>query len=313
MEKKKYSFWVEQEYDFMKSLSETQKKESNAPTLNFNWDNNSKYKIEIATTLFFMGKPVSDNKTESIWQVSFIESDNTIHLDVVDKKNIKLDSQIKPLMEIIDQINKTTNSLELKLDKNKTIERVSNLKPILKKWETVKFEDLKFHQLADDHFNQIIRAYDFDFNNLHDSLKNNVLYQLFFYPQGLVKYPIQSTQIIATNKKTNSQLFPQHSVFYDLMYKSKIENEKIIVSCFTGLNEKFDKKLIMLDYEKNYASLLSSSFSYKFLIEGQYTHSMQGQLEKAVIYIKEQASSELYYVSQYNFTLLNEDKLKDKL
>lgn len=310
-EKRKFSFWVEDDekldYNYSKVQKEKVEKENNAKNIIYSFPQNTKYKIEISTSLYFLGKPISENKIESTWQINYNETDNTILIEVLDKKNVKIDSQIKPLLEIVDKINKTTDVLHLQLNGNKTVKNVLKLDDILKKWEKIKFEDLKFHELEDEYFKTIVKAYDNEFRTLTQSLQMNILYHIFFYPQGNIKYPLQDYRNIGESKKTISQLFPQQHIYYDLWYKSAVEDGKIQIFCSSQNPKNWDKQKLENEYHNNYAKLLLEPFHFKFSLESRYIHNVNGILENGKTYIKEQANEKLFYIGEYNITLLNNE------
>jgi hypothetical protein len=306
----KNKYFTDPEEVFNASISNTKilEKRSISP----NWQNNAQYKIEIATAVFLMGKQISENKTESIWHINFNNHQDAVNIEVIDKKNIKVNGQIALLVKLLDKINKTTDNLQLKLNEDGTIQNVLDIDAILKKWETIKFEELRAYELEHAQFKQIIEAYDTEFNNLGISINQNILYQLFFYPLGNVQFPNATSEKINNNIITTSQLFAQQKINYDLFYSSKINENKIEVNCYATLNKNWDTKAIGNVYKNDYAALLGTELDFNFLLEAKYIHALDGVMEKATVYIKEQANEGLFYISQYNFTLLKEVFITDK-
>lgn len=266
----------------------------------------AQYKVEISTSLLFLGKPISENKIESIWAVDYDQTSNTVEIEVLGKKNIKIDGQIKPLLEVVEKINKTTEFLHLQLNPDKTVKDVLNMKQVLEKWENIKFDELKSLELEDDYFKIIIKAYDEEFSNLSKSLQMNILYQIFFYPQGAIKIPMHKSTLLAENKKTMSQLFPQQHIHYDLNYRSKVLEDEIQVACTASPAKNWKSDLLQGEYKKNYAQLIPDHFHFDYVLEGKYIYDSQGVLRQCKNYIKEQANDKLFYIGEYNITLLEE-------
>lgn len=275
---------------------------------------NAQYKISISTSLFYMGKPVSENKIESIWQINYDEKDNTVLIQVLGKKYDKVDGHIKPLLEIVDKINKATDILHLQLTDVKTIKHVANRDSVLDRWEHIKFEDLKFHELEDDHFRLIIESFDKEFRNLSESLEKNILYKILFYPQDRIRVPALKPLKIAENSKTISQLFPQQEISYSLFATSTLEDDRIMVSCSAESAKGSNTDLLRAEFMENYAQLLKEPFDFSFSLDSKYEYNLEGYLQKSKSYIKEQASKELFYIGEYEITLLpqelNESNLK---
>ena len=212
------------------------------------------YKIEIDTTLHLMHKQVSNSQSENIWKISQ-NPDNSVQIDVLDRKVLKMDAQMRPLMEIIEKINHTTDRLALILNDDLTVKEVTNTANILKRWEQIKFEHLRVHELEDPHFVNIVNAYNDEFENLTNSIHLNILYQLFFYPKGKMQYPVTTPQLVSKNNKTISQLLPQQFVYYNLLYASRIEDDKIRIDCFAEAPVNWLKQNIKEDYLKNRGAL----------------------------------------------------------
>jgi len=262
----------------------------------------TRYKIAISTSLYFMGKQVSDSETESVWELS--GSPEALDVQVLDRSVLKVDQQMVPLMEIIAKINRTSNYLKLSLHHDFSIANLLNQDFILKEWERIKFEELKIHELENPAFAGIISGYDHEFGDLNPSLQLNILYQLFFLPKGMLSFPVHEPQRIFKNKRTTSQLMPQQSIYYDLFYTSKYDDKQIIVTCNATLSPEWPQDKISNQYQQNYYELLQLDFKFEYSIEAQYTYDHDGTLLKATVYVKEQANEGLFAISRYHFSLI---------
>ena len=284
---------------------------NNPRKIEYNYSPNSSYKIEIFTSLYYLGKPVTENQIDSTWRINYDSEQNSIFLEVTDKNRLKVDSQIIPLLDIVDKINKATDSLHLQLHTDKTIKNVINDKEILDRWEKIKFDDLKFYELEDEYFKLIVEAYDLEFNTLTKSLQQNILYQIFFYPQGNIVVPTAELNLIAGNQIVISQLFPQQFISYDLYSKSQEKDEMVEVICSSKVPNDWNKENLKTEFKKNYATLIEDAFDFKFSLESKYNYDAQGVLKSAKSYIKEQANEKLFYISEYKITHLEEDIFND--
>lgn len=296
------------DFDFQEIYDEQKKEESKSKYFTFIWGDNA-YKIDISTDLYVLGKSFGKNITTNIWNIQW-DKVNTIQIDVVDKINIKIDGQLKPILDIVDKINKATSKLKLKLNINNSFEKVLEINDILNKWEKIKFEELKFYELEDDYFKKIIIAYDQEFKKISESISHNILYQIFLYPQALVKYPMYNQKLICENICTISQLFPKQIIKYNLFYTSKLEENKIKVHCTTSVPNDWDKGLIFNEYNKNYAGLIQEKFDFKFSLEVQYLYNEDNTLRYIKAYVKEQANKDLFYISEYTFTQMKKSYKK---
>lgn len=294
----------------LKNVQEIQFEErskNNPRQIDYNFLPNSSYKIEIYTSLYYLGKPVTENQIDSTWRINYDREQNSIFLEVTDKNRIKVDGQIIPLLDIVDKINKATDSLNLQLKSDKTIKNVINDQQILDRWEQIKFDDLKFYELEDEYFKLIIQAYDVEFKSLTKSLRNNILYQIFFYPQGNVVAPAAELQLIGENQTLISQLFPQQFISYDLFSKSQEIDGKVEVLCTSKLTDGWNSASLQTEFKKSYATLIEDPFDFKFSLESKYNYDERGILKSAKSYIKEQANEKLFYISEYKITHLEED------
>lgn len=280
---------------------------NNPRKIEYNYPPNSTYKIEIFTSLYYLGKPVTENQIDSTWRINYDSEQNSVFVEVIDKNRIKVDGQIVPLLDILDKINKATDSLNLQLNNDKTIKSVINTKEILDWWETIKFNDLKFYELEDEYFKLIIEAYNLEFNTLSKSLQKNILYQIFFYPEGNVVVPTEEAKLIGGNQIVISQLFPQQFISYDLYSKSRIVDGEVEVICSSKVPNDWNTKNLEAEFKKNYATLIEDPFDCKFSLESKYNYDEQGILKSAKSYIKEQANEKLFYISEYKITHLDSD------
>lgn len=312
--KTKMTFLVEEDgfdVDFQKIYDQQKQEEKQACPIHFIWEENHCYKVDISTSLYLLGKSLGENKTSSLWKVG-LEKDNVMQIEVLKKENIKIDGQLKPLIEIVDKINKTTENLRLKLNEKRSFEKVLEMDVVLKKWEDIKFNTLKYHELEDDYFKQIVKAYDQEFESLSNSISLNILYQIFLYPQALVKYPMRGSKLIGDSIRTVSQLFPSQFIDYDLFYSSKKEDNVIVVNCISSAPEKWDNTTIKKQYEKNYANLIEEKFDFKFKLESRYTYNEDQSLRTIKAYVKEQANKDLFYISEYSISRINNNPEPEK-
>lgn len=280
---------------------------NNPRKIEYNYPPNSCYKIAIFTSLYYLGKPVTENQIDSTWRINYDSEQNSVVVEVTDKNRIKVDGQIVPLLDILDKINKATDSLNLQLNTDKTIKNVINDKEILDQWEKIKFDDLKFYELEDEYFKLIIEAYNLEFNSLSKSLQKNILYQIFFYPQGNVVVPTAESKLIAGNQTVISQLFPQQFISYDLYSKSQEIDGMVEVICSSKVPNDWNTKNLEAEFKKNYATLIEDPFDFKFSLESKYNYDEQGILKIAKSYIKEQANEKLFYISEYKIMHLEND------
>ena len=280
--------------------SETQNNKGKIPAgLDFTFFANASYAIEISTSLYYMGKPISKNTIESIWTTTFDKSSRIIKVQVSNRKNVEIDNQVAPLLELIEKINKTTEYLELQLNEDLTVAEVANLDSVLKKWEFIKFNELKVYELEDDYFKVIIAAYENEFKNLIESLKMNILYQIFFHPQGYSELQKGRSRSIAENVKTASQLFPQQHIYYDLNCKNEILEDGFQINSNSSKPNSFNTNNLESEFKKNYSQLLKEPFDFNFFRESQYIYNEDGSFLHGKTYIKEQASKELFYIGEY--------------
>ncbi|CVK17208.1 LysM domain-containing protein [Apibacter mensalis] len=275
-------------------------------TNHFSFAEESEYKVEIKNVLLVNDEPISENETENTWKIS--ENNLCAHVDITNKKIRKSTAQIRALIEIINKINESTNHLELALNKDGTIQEVVNKQEIWKKWEEIKFQDIKLIELQDDFVKIIIEQYDQVFKNITKAINMNMLYQIVFCPRSDLRYPVLYPQILKKNVSVNSQIFPQINIQFDWSYTSKENNEYLEFSLFAAVPATELQHFNEL-YKKEYADRLQSKFMPAFKIESQYFfHKKTEKFVKAILYVKEQMSEKLKYVAQYKITGLFDEE-----
>lgn len=265
------------------------------------------YKIEIKNLFLVKNDPMSENQTESIWEIS--ENKNAqVDIQVKDKKIHKYDTQLKTLIEVINKINESSDHLQIALNKDGTIQSVLNKNEILERWEEIKFQDVKFSEMQDDFVKIIVEQYNKAFQNISKLIKENMLYQVVFCPKNDLRYPVLYTQPLKKNIEVNSLIFPQKNIYYDWSYTGKEEKEYIQFSLQADVPSTRLQHFKEL-YEKGYAAMLQSPFNPEFKIEGKYMfHKQTGKLKQAYVYVKEQMSKELLYIVQYKITRISSDE-----
>lgn len=274
--------------------------------IHFSFGEKEEYKIEIKNLFLVKNDPMSENETENIWKIS--ENKNAhVDIQVTEKKINKSDSQLKALIDVLNKINESSDHLLIALNKDGTIQGVLNTKEIWDKWEEIKFQDIKFHEMQDDFVKIMVEQYNIAFQNLSKHIKENLLYQVVFCPKNAFSYPVSHSQLLK-NIEISSLIFPQKNIYYDWFYTSVEEKEDIKLSLQAEVTPVHLQQFKEL-YEKGYAVMLQSPFEPEFKIEGRYFFSKQtGKLKQAHIYAKEQMSKELLYMVQYKITRISSDE-----
>lgn len=272
----------------------------------FSLETGGKYEVEIKNALFIKDDLISTNETENLWE--FSKNSNGIEITITDKKILKSTAQLQPLLEIINTINKSTDHLQLALNKDNTIREVLNKTEILEKWEEIKFKYVKFHEMQDDFVKIIVEQYDKAFQNITNHIKENLLYQVILFPSGTLKHPVLYPMSLKNNIVVNSLLFPENNIAYDWKYTSKETKDHFVFSLTA--EAPFNKLQHFKElYEKGYKSILHASFSPVFILESKYFYNKKTlKLENAIIYAKEQMSKELLYIVRYKLSLISHDE-----
>ncbi len=268
----------------------------------------SRYKIGIQNSFYLKGEPMNQNTTENIWEIHEDSAARSLSVQVTDKKILKYDPQLKQLMDIISKINEASDHLHLQFNKEKTIWEVLNKQEIWNRWEKIKFEEIKLPEMQDEYLQMIVKQYDEVFQNIQKNTAENILYQLLFLQVSTITCPVEYPRRLVKDRRVNSLIFPMKYIFYDLNYKSYWENEQLIVSVHSEVRPDTLIQSFGEEYKKGYSSFVDSPFSFGFTIEGKYAYDKEtGILLDALIYIKEQASREVFYLAKYRFSLLKEE------
>lgn len=147
----------------------------------FSLGKEKQYKIEIDNSFFIKKNLMSQNQTESVWEIS--EENNNAYIKVQDTQIIKYNSQLKDLMDLVKEINKSSDYLVIALNSDGTMGEVINKKEIIDKWEAIKFEKIKQAELQDDFVKILIEQYNQAFEKITPYIRQNMLYQLIFCPK----------------------------------------------------------------------------------------------------------------------------------
>lgn len=262
------------------------------------WYKNAEYLINIKSYLTLGSGKANQTEIEQNWNVLPGEY-NHITIDSSPQRYIQSDGQMRAFYEILEEINKATNVLQLSLDTDKSILEVTNKQEISDKWSEIK-RDLHFFELVKESYEAFIHLYDKEFTNIDQNIKLNLLYQIMFYPLPVFRGGSFIDQMPVRN--TLSTLFPGEKISYDSQYRiSKKENGGYLVKL--DAKNKGDHSHFKSVYQDKYQRTLGGSLTYKYFLEGEYIYNEDSVLSEIMFHVKEELNENMFYVCRYHIRL----------
>ncbi|ASW73719.1 hypothetical protein IQ37_17835 [Chryseobacterium piperi] len=273
-------------------------KETDLTGFKYAWYKEGSYSINTKSYLTLGRGKANETEIEESWMILPGEY-NHMTVKVLDQKNIIIDGQMKPFYEILGKVNKATDTLNLFLAPDKSIDKVENKEEILAKWKEIK-KELYFYELIRSSYGEMINIYDKEFHKIDNNIKHNMLYQILFYPLPVFN---EEEYIQDIPKRTAlSTLFPGKEITYDSQYEiSKSEEGGFHVS-IKGKGKNVAREFDDI-YENSYQKTLKIPMDYGYSVEGEYTYNKDSVLSEVIFHIKEQLNTEMLYVCRYHIKL----------
>ncbi|MBV8326144.1 hypothetical protein [Chryseobacterium sp.] len=262
------------------------------------WYKKSEYHINIRSYLTLGNGKANQTEIEEDWMVLPGEY-NHIAIHSSPQRYIQADGQMQPFYEILGEISKATDVLEVLLDTDKTILEVTNKEEVLRKWSEIK-KDLRFFELVKESYDTFIHIYDKEFNEIDRNIQLNFLYQIIFYPLPAFRGGSFIDEIPV--RTALSTLFPGEKLRYSSRYTvSKREEGGFRVK----LEGKEDHGASHFEevYKNKYERTLGLPLKYKYFLEGEYLYNEDSVLAEVVFHVKEELNEKMFYVCRYHIKL----------
>jgi len=263
---------------------------------------NHRFSIRYHTQFFAMGQKVTDVQTEIIWILKIVdvfEDGYLVDIEVENHEVFNANPAFKEMIEFSKAFNYPTQKLVIKLNKQGSIERVLNQEEIVERWEEIKGDVLEpLKNTAGDQ--ELLKNGDQQFGDLLPSLKETLLYTVFFSPvlgEKLVKneHPIGEGSF-------SSQLFQGIHVPYQIRETLQSTDS----AGFQCGHKAYIEKTVGADltklYNQSYKELCGPKFSYEIDYQADYNFDWStGLLTLCRAVFKEKANDGLYF--QTDFTI----------
>ncbi|WP_419868494.1 hypothetical protein [Chryseobacterium sp. CT-SW4] len=262
------------------------------------WYKEGHYTITTKSYLTLGRGKANETEIEEDWVVKPLEYGH-IAIQSSTQKYIKADGQMKPFYEILEKVNKATDTLKLFLAPDKSIQKVENKAEVIAKWQEIK-KDLRFYELVRSSYEEFINAYDKEFNNIDRNITHNLLYQIIFYP--LPVFNEEDITFKIPDRTVLSTLFPGQTIEYSSEFEiSKLPEKgyKVLLKG-KGKNKADEFNTI---YERNYQKTLKIPMDYDYHLEGEYIYNEDSVLSEIMFHVKEQLNAEMLYVCRYHVKL----------
>ncbi|MCJ7935021.1 MAG: hypothetical protein MUW56_15700 [Chryseobacterium sp.] len=264
------------------------------------WYKKAQYKINIKSYLTLGNGKANQTEIEEDWTLLPGEY-NQITINSSTQKYIEADAQMKPFYEILEKINKATDVLEISLHADKSVNEVTNKDDILNKWSKIK-KDLHFYELIKESYETFIQIYDKEFNGIDHNIKQNLLYQIMFYPLPAFRGGGFVDEI--PERTALSTLFPGEKLRYSSQYNISKDEEGGYIVKLEGKGEDNQPKFETI-YKDKYQRTLGSSLKYKYSSEGEYKYNQDSVLSEIIFHVKEELNEKMFYVCRYHIKLNN--------
>ncbi|REC46844.1 hypothetical protein [Chryseobacterium pennipullorum] len=262
------------------------------------WYKKAEYNINIKSYLTLGTGKANQTEIEEDWTIVPGEYHHiTIHSSP--QRYIQSDGQMQPFYEILKEVNKATQVLEISLHPDKSIQEVTNKDEVSEKWNTIK-KDLHFFELVKESYETFIRIYDKEFKDIDDNIKLNFLYQIMFYPLPVFRGGGLGDEI--PSRTTLSILFPGEKLRYDTQYKISKKDEGGYTVHITAKNKDGQSQFESV-YRDQYQRTLGSSLDYAYSVEGEYTYNGDSVLSEIIFHVKEKLNDNMFYVCRYHIKL----------
>jgi len=294
-------------HDIMKSIRDRRiENEEKYGKLKLSLEENTEhlYKINIIQKLIANDKSFVNTNTEIIWKFKVIENMNdriviNIICDSYEVKNKP--SGTANLIDFAMLFNKPVEELTLELNQYGNIEKVLNQKSILDKWLLLRNNELGEYQ-KDESMKGIFVAGDTEFTNTLQSLKNNILYILFF--DKIYDKVLTANTFINDNISLYSKLFQGKLISFNNRQEIQSYNDVQIMNTFKFIpDEKLElKKKYIVDYK----DIIGNDFNYNYTIKSKANYLMtKGILKSLEAECIEQANDRLFHQTNYKVELIN--------
>ncbi|MCS4304786.1 LysM domain-containing protein [Chryseobacterium sp. BIGb0232] len=264
------------------------------------------YDIHIKTNVVFLGKEISENETAMQWNLDF----NTPKHGYVNKKETGRKStgsfpEIKLVSTVLNALNEASDHLFFRLDPAGEIDAVMNNHEVQKRWKTIKAERLTNEAFNIPELKEMFKVCDEEFADLHTSLKNNLLYTLFFIPTGKMNLSGNETFADLSENKVLSQFFQPAFIPYSLQYHAAEEDGSIKVHLAGGTDKEGLSPQFENSFKEKYAEISQIPLDFDYNIEGYYLYSIEGLLQQGRIFVREQVNLNCFYTATYEFKIIN--------
>lgn len=265
------------------------------------------YEINIKTAVVFLGSKISNKETMLHWLLDFnMPQHGYLNRKEILRKSVKEFPHISLVDTLLDAMNDATNNLFFQLNIKGGIETVMNNYEVQKRWKAIKMERLKTLELNIPELTVMFRLCDEEFANLHASLQQNLLYNLFFLPVGKTSISHSEAFVHLSEHKVLSQFFQPLFIPYSLHYRRvKEDNDFTQVHLISKTNKKQTALQFEKSFKEKYAAISQMPLDFDYNIEGYYSYHDTGLLQQSKVFVRELVNQNCFYTAEYEFKLMN--------
>jgi hypothetical protein len=293
----------------LKLLEELEKQSESRKTLVSNLQKGSnKYEITQDAQLAVLEKPITHTITKTEWEVSYKTISQIEAEIIVLKEEQELDGGWYELFNLMKKLTLPLQKINFELSDKGHILSILNQKDILNKWNDVKKEFVN-----DESFAKMIQLGDADYSNPLQSIKKNIIYQLFFFSLYRSIYSLNKSILVERNVFMQSVIFPECCFNVDIEEKAyESDGEYVFYNQYTN-DKRADYDKINSLYKDKYKRFMVQNTgkdegvdNYSISYRSNYkVFDGLGKLVHCKALFEEKVNKNLYYKSDIEIKLID--------
>lgn len=266
---------------------------------------NKRFLVENHICFYALGQKVTDVKTDMVWIVKSIkkgELGTIVDVEIESHDVLNANPGFNDMIEFAKAFNYPMAKLVLKLNEKGQVDEVLNQDEILERWNHIK-DDVLAPLKSSDQDKEVLKNGDIQFSNSLTSIKESLIYSLFFAPVFGKKKQSQNSDVFSG--EIFSQLFQNQKISYNLKEVCEKLDENEVVLNHSALIDKYTYSDFSKLYGKMYKELCGPRFLYETSLSSKYKYDVvSGLIKECDAVFIEKANEKLIYESVYKIKMI---------
>lgn len=266
---------------------------------------NKRFLVENHICFYALGQKVTDVKTDMVWIVKSIKKGNLgtiVDVEIESHDVLNANPGFNDMIEFAKAFNYPMAKLVLKLNEKGQVDAVLNQDEILERWNHIK-DDVLAPLKSSDQDKEVLKNGDIQFSNSLNSIKESLIYSLFFAPVFGEKKQSQNADVFSG--EISSQLFQNQKISYNLKEVCEKLDENEVVLNHSALIDKYTYSDFGKLYDKMYKELCGPRFLYETSLSSKYKYDVvSGLIKECDAVFIEKANEKLIYESVYKIKMI---------